>query len=271
MSRTTSAFRENPQNSRFWENRCRTLHKHTEREQEQSLGCDNKKVNEMDIDMKAMKAELGGAFMLSWVVLTLATMVADPDSGDNVTLMAGAGFELALGGAIALAVAWTAFSGAHLLPVVTWSHMMTGDLGDAEGNWMANGMRLVAQVVGAALAVLLATEASPIEAGTAGAAALADSMNVSNIEIWSVLGMVAAGAVWWQIHTRCDSAWMSAFGLMALGGMMTLTGAHEMGTSRVGGGTEIANVLVNWVTDGLFVGIGAFLGVTVDGMIGEEE
>ena len=220
--------------------------------------------------MKAMKAELGGSFMLSWVVLTLAVMV-DADNGTVGDLAVGSGFELALGGAIAMAVAWTAFSGAHILPVVTWSHMMTGDLGDAEGNWMANGMRLVAQVVGALLAVLLATEASPIEAGTLGAAALADSMNVSNIEIWGVLGMVAAGAVWWQIHTRCDSAWMSAFGLMALGGAMTLTGAHEMGTSLAGGGTEIANVLVNWITDGLFVGIGAFLGVTVDGMIGEEE
>jgi len=226
----------------------------------------------MDIDMKAMKAELGGSFMLSWVVLTLAVMV-DADNGTVGDLAVGSGFELALGGAIAMAVAWTAFSGAHILPVVTWSHMMTGDLGDAEGNWMANGMRLVAQVVGAALAVLLLTEADPIEAGTLGAAALADSMNISGIadDVWGVLGMVAAGAVWWQIHTRCDSAWMSAFGLMALGGMMTLTGAHEMGTSLVGGGTEIANVLVNWITDGLFVGIGAFLGVTVDGMIGEEE
>ncbi len=227
----------------------------------------------MDIDMKAMKAELGGAFMLSWVVLTLATLIEDPESGDNVTLMAGEVAAMGLAGAIAIAVAWTAFSGAHILPVVTWSHMMTGDLSDTEGNWMANGMRLVAQVVGAALAVLLATEASPIEAGTLGAAALADSMNISTIadDYWAVLGMVAAGAVWWQIHTRCDSAWMSAFGLMAIGGAMTLTGAHEMGTSLVGGGTEIANVLVNWITDGLFVGIGAFLGVTVDGMIGEEE
>ena len=227
----------------------------------------------MNVDMKAMKAELGGAFMLSWVVLAVTMMVADPDSGDNVTMMAGNAWSMTLVGALSVAVAWTAFSGAHILPVVTWSHIMTGDLADAEGNWMANGMRLVAQVVGAALAVLLATEASPIEAGTLGAAALADSMNISTIaeDYWAVLGMVAAGAVWWQIHTRCDSAWMSAFGLMAIGGAMTLTGAHEMGTSLVGGGTEIANVLVNWVTDGLFVGIGAFLGVTVDGMIGEEE
>ena len=87
----------------------------------------------MDIDMKAMKAELGGAFLVSWVVLGM-----------------GLG---TLGGAVALAVAWLAFSGAHILPVVTWCNIMTGDLSDAEGNWMANGMRLVAQAVGALLAI----------------------------------------------------------------------------------------------------------------------
>ena len=221
--------------------------------------------------MKAMKAELGGAFMLSWVVLAVTMMVADPDSGDNVTMMAGDAWSMTLVGALSVAVAWTAFSGAHILPVVTWSHIMTGDLADAEGNWMANGMRLVAQVIGATLAVLLATEAAPAATGALDGAELATAMNVADIQIWGVLGMVAAGAIWWQIHTRCDSAWMSAFGLLALGGAMTLTGAHYMGASIAGGGEEIANVLVNWITDGLFVGIGAFLGVTVDGMIGEEE
>ena len=51
----------------------------------------------MNVDMKAMKAEIGGAFLLSWVVLNLGGM--------------GIG---SLGGALVLAVAWTAFSGAHI-------------------------------------------------------------------------------------------------------------------------------------------------------------
>ena len=92
----------------------------------------------MNVDMNAMKAELGGAFVLSWMV-----------------------FGMGLGtleGAVALAVVWMAFSGAHVLPVVTWSHMMTGDMGDTEGNWMPNGMRLLAQAVGALLAIILVTE-----------------------------------------------------------------------------------------------------------------
>ena len=198
--------------------------------------------------MKAMKAEIGGAFMLCWAV-----------------------FGLGLGsieGAVALAVTWMAFSGAHLLPVVTWSHIMTGDLSDTEGNWMANGMRLVGQVVGAALAVVLVTEAGAVDLGWA-----PTDMWIPDIgdNIWGVLGTIAAGAVWWQVHTRCDSAWASAFGLMVLGTWRTMNGANEMGSSLVGALDGIADTAVNWICDGLFVGIGAFLGCQVDGMIGEEE
>lgn len=195
----------------------------------------------MDIDMKAMKAELGGAFLVSWVVLGM-----------------GLG---TLGGAVALAVAWLAFSGAHILPVVTWCNIMTGDLGDAEGNWMANGTRLVAQVVGALLALVLATEAGAIGPDWA-----ATDMWIPDIGTgyWGALGTIAAGAVWWQIHTRADSAWVSAFGLMALGGAMALTGASEMGSSLLNAGDGIVDTAVNWICDGLFVGIGALLGAKID-------
>jgi len=199
------------------------------------------------MNMKENMAELGGAFMLSWVV-----------------------FGMGLGtltGAAALAVAWMAFNGAHLLPVVTWSHMMTGDLSDTEGNWMANGMRLVMQAIGALLAIVLATEAGGIETGWA-----ATEMWIPDIadNLWGVLGMIAAGAVWWQVHTRCESEWASAFGLMALGGAMMLTGAHEMGASLASMGDGIADTVVNWICDGLFVGIGALIGVKIDEMISGE-
>ena len=191
-----------------------------------------------------MKAEIGGAFVLSWMV-----------------------FGMGLGtleGAVALAVVWMAFSGAHVLPVVTWSHMMTGDMGDTEGNWMANGMRLLGQAVGALLAILLATEFGDIETGWA-----ATDMWIPDIgdHVWTVIGMIAAGAVWWQVHTRCDSAWASAFGMMILGGAMTLNGAHEMGASLASFGDGIADTLVNWICDGLFVGLGALIGVKIDEMV----
>ena len=196
----------------------------------------------MNVDMNAMKAELGGAFVLSWMV-----------------------FGMGLGtleGAVALAVVWMAFSGAHVLPVVTWSHMMTGDMGDTEGNWMPNGMRLLAQAVGALLAIILVTEGK--DAGWE-----ATEMWIPDIadNLWNVVGMIAAGAVWWQVHTRCNSAWASAFGMMVLGGAMTLNGAQEMGASLASFGDGIADTLVNWIFDGLFVGLGALIGNKIDEMV----
>jgi hypothetical protein len=195
----------------------------------------------MEIDKKVMMAELGGAFAVSWVVFGMGTG----------TLL----------GAVALAVVWMAFSGAHVLPVVTWCNILTGDLSDTEGNWGANGVRLVAQVFGALLAILLATEFGAIETGWA-----ATDMWITGIAdgYWAPIGMIAAGAVWWQVHTRCDSEWASAFGLMALGGAMMLTGAHEMGASIASSGAGIVDTLANWVFDGLFVGIGALIGVKID-------
>ena len=194
----------------------------------------------MNVDMNAMIAEVGGSFVLSW-----------------------GGFAMGIGtleGAVALAVVWMAFSGAHVLPVVTWCHMLNDGDGDVEGNYMPNGMRLLAQAVGALLAIVLATEAGGIETGWAAA-------EFEVPEVWPMLSMIAAGAVWWQVHTRCDSAWASAFGLMVLGGMMTLTGAHEMGASIASAGDGIADVVPAWIVDGLLVGIGARVGAEIDKLV----
>lgn len=191
----------------------------------------------MNVDMNAMKAELGGAFVLSWAVFAM----------DLSTLE----------GAVALAVVWMAFAGAHVLPIVTWSHMLNDGDGDVEGNYMPNGMRLVAQVVGALLGIVLATEAGGIDTGWAAAAFEAP-------ELWAALKAIAAGAVWWQVHTRCDSAWASAFGLMVLGSAMALDGGHQMGAMLADGAGSAADVLPAWIVDGLLVGLGARLGAEID-------
>ncbi|HJM86871.1 MAG: hypothetical protein QF479_07230 [Candidatus Poseidoniaceae archaeon] len=194
----------------------------------------------MEIDKKAMMAELGGAFTVSLAV----------------------GFGAGnLEWAIALAVVWMAFGGAHVLPVVTWCHMLTSDLSDGEGNWAANGMRLGAQIVGAILAILLGTHFGDIETGWA-----ATDMWITDIAdgYWAVISTIAVGAVWWQIHTRCDTPWVSAVGLMVLGGMMTLSGANEMAASITSMGDGIVDTLVNWILDGAMVGLGALIGVKID-------
>ena len=198
----------------------------------------------MEINWKDNMNEIGGAFLLSWAVFGMG----------NVEF------------AIVLAVAWMAFAGAHLLPVVTWCHMLTGDLSDTEGNWMANGMRLLAQVIGACLALVLMTEAGGLDTDW-----VATDMWITEFNgdtLWTVLGLIAAGAIWWQIHTRCESVWASGIGMMALmaAGAMMVTGAHQMGASITSMGDGIADSLVNWICDGLFVGAGALLGVKIDEM-----
>ena len=205
----------------------------------------------MEMDMNAMKSEMGGAFVVSWLILGSA----------------GLGFG-SLEGAVVLAAAWMAFSGAHILPVVTWCHMMTGDLGDVEGNWMANGMRLLAQIVGAVLAVLLMTEAGALDSPWAATAFEAP-------DLWSALGMIAAGAIFWTVHTRCDSAWVSGFAAMALfasmgmdyGGDISTTGANEMAAMMLDGFGSVGDVAPTWIVDGLLVGIGAFVAGQVDDLL----
>jgi len=191
----------------------------------------------MEIDMNAMKAEIGGAFVVSWLVLGL-----------------GLG---TLEGAVALAAVWMTFGGAHVLPVVTWCHMMTGDLGDVEGNWMANGMRLLAQAVGALLAIMMVTKLGDIETGWAAAEFVTPTG-------WGAVTTVAAGAIWWTIHTRSDSLWVSAFGLMVVGGAMALDGGHQMGASIASTGEGIVDVALAWIVDGAMVGVGALLANTID-------
>ncbi len=207
----------------------------------------------MKMDMNAMKAEIGGAFLVSWAIFS-STL------GSGVM---GSVDESYLWMALGLAVAWMTFAGAHVLPIVTWCHIMTGDLSDTEGNWMANGMRLIAQVIGACLAVALATEFGDIETGWE-----ATDMWIPDIADngFMLIGLVAAGAVWWQVHTRTDSAWVSAFALVMFVQALNTDGANEMAASVLGGADGLLDTLVNWIFDGLFVGVGALLGSKIDEM-----
>jgi len=210
----------------------------------------------MNIDMNAMKAEAGGAFVVAWLVV-------------------GMGWD-SLEAALIMAAAWMTFSGAHILPVVTWMHMMTGDLSDTEGNWMANGMRLLAQVIGAVLAIALATEVGAIETSWADVQPGFDTPGT-----WDAIGMIAAGAIFWMVHTRAESAWVSAFAIMVLAGTMGMTydvmgpdgtvamtmsttGAGEMASSIMSSGEDIANIATAWIVSGLLCGLGALLATKMD-------
>ena len=150
------------------------------------------------MDMDNMMNEMGGAFMVAWL----------------------AGGMDDLGGALVLAAAWMAISGAHILPVITWGHIMTGDLGDTDA-WTDNGSRLVAQMVGAILALMM------VGSGSHDAA---DAPAMWGFDLWDTLTAVGAGALLWTVYDRCD-AWVTAFVVMAMvsadPSVLAVTGASD--------------------------------------------
>jgi hypothetical protein len=169
------------------------------------------------VDTDTMMNEMGGAFMVAW----LAGGVGD------------------LGGALVLAAAWMAIGGAHILPMITWCHIMTGDLADGDA-WQDNGSRLVAQVIGAVLAVVLITE------GESSAVVAPEMWGVD--DMWGPLGLIAGGALLWTVYDRCD-AWVTAFVVLALGSMVG--GAMGMASNIMGDGGDIAAMASHWVLDGV--------------------
>ena len=201
------------------------------------------------MDMDNMMNEMGGAFMVCWL----------------------AGGMDSLEGALVLAAAWMAISGAHILPVITWGHIMTGDLGDTDA-WMDNGTRLVAQVVGAILALMLA--------GSGSVEGVEEATKMWSFDLWTTLGAVAAGALLWTVYDRCD-AWATAFVVFAMtavvandltgveeaAGMLDFGGAEAMGTSLVGGGDDMVAAVMSWVMGGLWAGVGALVATKVPDML----
>ena len=181
------------------------------------------------VDTETMMNEMGAAFMVCWLVVG----------------------EMDLAGALVLAAAWMANGGAHVLPAITWGHIMTGDLADQD-SWMDNGSRLIAQVVGAALAAMLLTKGAETPATLAGE---------FKFEMWTALGMIAGGALLWTVYSRCD-AWVTAFVVMAIG--TTMYGDNVvMASNLLGTGGEIGDAAIHWIANGVKVGIGALASVKI--------
>ena len=192
------------------------------------------------MDWKTNMAELGGAFMVSWLVLG--------EMGDDGNmLMAG----------LLLAVAMAAMAGAHVLPMFTWISAMTGDLQDTDA-WMGNVMRLVMQMAGAGAALALMGDGT-VEAAT-------EAPEMWAFDLWPMLTMLAGGAIIATVASRCDG-WMTAFAVVALAAYLGagFDGANGMAAEIMGGGA-IPEMASHWIVDGVVIGLGAMLG----GMLEEQ-
>ena len=140
----------------------------------------------MEMDWKTNMAELGGAFMVSWLVLAELPGTDADGAATGDLLIAG----------LLLAVAMAAMAGAHILPMFTWISAMTGDLQDTDA-WMGNVMRLVMQMVGAGAALALMGEGT-VEAAT-------EAPDMWAFDLWPMLTMLAAGAI---IATVASRGWL---------------------------------------------------------------
>ena len=201
----------------------------------------------MEMDWKTNMAELGGSFMVSWLVLANMTDMGAEDAAlGSADLMA----------AVMLAAAMAAMAGAHILPMFTWISAMTGDLQDTDA-WIGSVMRLVFQVLGAGAALALM-------AGDAGVSAAETAPEMWAFDMWGLLGMVAAGAVIGAVASRCDG-WVTAFAVVALAGSlgMGVGGAEAMAAEVMGGGAMV-EAASTWVLDGAIIGVGAKLGGMLD-------
>ncbi len=187
------------------------------------------------VDTDTMMNEMGGAFMVAW-------------------LAGGVG---SLEGALVLCAAWMAIGGAHILPAITWGHIMTGDLSDQD-SWMDNGTRLLAQVIGAVLAIVLVTQ---------GESTGVTAPDMWAFDMWPALTMIAAGALMWTVYSRCD-AWVAAFAIMAMvaAGAMGASDASVVASNAMGDGGDIAAAMSHWVVNGIMVGLGAMASVKIADM-----
>jgi len=206
--------------------------------------------------------ELGGAFTVTWLIMGIT--VWSGDVGTSAPLVAGLGMA-SLGGMLALGVAWMAFSGAHILPPVTWMHAMTSDDMTDQNMWMGTVIRLITQVVGAVLAIIMMSKLQPDFVTYS--QAWPDGQASYEFAMWSVVGLLAAGAILGQIQAKAGSTWAMPIAVMAMATIVNFESAADMASMLMNGQEDAMAVTIPWLVDGLVIGVGALMGMKIDEMI----
>ena len=213
------------------------------------------------MDTKSLMNEMGGAFAVTWLVFG-ATVWNDPADMLAGTSVVGLGLA-SVGGMFAMGIAWMAFNGAHILPPVTWMNIMTSDMSDQD-MWMNNGLKLVMQIVGAAVALVLMAEVLEVEGMVDYATAYPDGQEAWSFDAMSVAGLVAAGAVLGHINSKVDNDWAMPVAVMAMAGLINFESAADMASMVMNDTGDAMAVALPWLLDGAFVGAGAFVGGWID-------
>ena len=215
----------------------------------------------MAMDTKDMMNEMGAAFAVTWLVFGY-TVWNDPADMTAGTELIGIGMGGGLMAVAALAVVWMAFAGAHILPPVTWMHMMTGELDDTEA-WIANGIKLAMQILGGILALVTMSQLND------DGVTYAESMNDMAMADWAfdemrMLGGIVAGAILWCIHTKTENAWAMSIGVIAMASYIGAEGSTDMASMLMNEMGDIVPTLLAYLEAGVAVGLGAMLAMKID-------
>jgi hypothetical protein len=224
----------------------------------------------MELNVKKMMTEMGGAFAVTWLIFGV-TLTDGTDTG-----MGLAGIM----GVVGLTVAWMAFKGADILPQVTWLKQMssTDNLSDTDA-WMNTGITLAMQIVGGIVAYVLIGQMHGddifgyADAAAASAAAGVDFWGTTSWEfdMGTTLGLIAAGAVLGQVMA-VDSRWAMPVAIVMMTSIIDFESAAKMASVLMNEAGDTVNVALPWLLNGVFLGAGALLGSIIDENIpGEEE
>ena len=216
----------------------------------------------MEMKMKDIMNELGGAFTVTWLIMGITLLTAEGFAGD----ITGLGMA-SLGGMLALGIAWKAFDGADILPPITWMKAVTSDDLTDQNMWTSTIIRLITPVVGAMLAATLMVNLQPDHVTYA--MAYPDGQDAWSFALWSVVGLIAAGAVLGQISAKAGNDWAMPIAVMALASIVNWESANDMSSMILNGTEDAMAVTIPWLVDGVCIGVGALLGMKIDGFIAD--
>ena len=218
----------------------------------------------MEMKIKDIMTELSGAFAVTWLIfgITVWNVADDPTMGMSVV-----GIGLAtLGGMLALGIAWMAFAGADILPPITWMKAITSEDLTDQDMWTSTIIRLITQVMGAILATIMMAKLQP-DYVTAATAWTANPPVDYEFAIWSIISLIAAGAVLGQIHSKVENDWAMPIAVMVMAGIVNFESAADMATMIMNGTEHAMAYTVPWLVDGIVIGVGALVGMKIDEMI----
>ncbi len=80
----------------------------------------------------------------------------------------------------------------------------------------------------------------------------------------AVAALVASGAILGHISSKVDNDWAMPVAVMAMAGLVNFESAADMASMLMNDTDDLVAVMLPWILDGAFVGVGAFMAGWID-------